>query len=207
MHNCGGIKGQLIEYLQDHPVISTHSHHLADASFHEFSLDELLRKTYVNWCGVGFDTSKESRAGYLEKVRYKSYFVWLQKSLQEMYGIDDRLTADNWEQVSDRIRAAHRDGAFHLQVLTERCRYERIILDTYWDPGSDNGHPEVFSPTFRIDPLLFGYSREAKDHDGNNPFLLYGDVPDNLSDYIAWVRGMIAQKKGQGCVALKSASA
>ena len=192
--------------MQDHPMISTHSHHLPDSSFQGFTLDSMLRQTYVNWCGITFDRSKESRRNYLEKVRYKSYFVWLQKALKELYGFE-KVTADNWEQVSDSIQLAHQDASFHLQILKQKCGYESIVLDTYWHPGSDNGHPDLFKPTFRIDPFLYGYSKDAKDHDGNNPMKLYGEVPDNLTDYIAWVKEWIVKRKHQGCVAIKSAVA
>ena len=200
-------KNELLEYMKNHSVISTHSHHLPDSSFEDFTLDSLLRQTYLNWCGIKFDKTRESRANYLEKVRYKSYFIWLQKSLQELYGFDEPLSADNWDQISEKIRHAHQDSSYHLWILKKECRYGRIILDTYWKPGSDDNHPEVFSPTFRIDPFMYGYSRDAKDHDGNNAAVLYGKLPENLTDYIIWIRELIVRNKQQGCVALKSAVA
>lgn len=87
------IKEQLVEYIKVHTIINTHSHHLPDNSFKGFTLDKLLMNSYVNWCGVQFDSSYESRSNYLDKVRHKSYFVWLQKSLQELYCFSAPLTA------------------------------------------------------------------------------------------------------------------
>lgn len=78
------IKEELKEYIKAHPIINTHSHHLSDSCFEGYTLDKLLKSIYVNWSGVTFDSSYESRIAYLEKVRYKSYFVWLHKSLQKL---------------------------------------------------------------------------------------------------------------------------
>ncbi len=74
------IKEQLYEYIKASTIINTHSHHLPNNTFKGFTLDKLLMNSYVNWCGVPFDSSYESRSNYLDKVRHKSYFIWLQKS-------------------------------------------------------------------------------------------------------------------------------
>jgi len=198
---------ELMDCACTHRTVSTHSHHLPDSAFRDFSLDILLKRSYVDWCGVGFDATQAGRRTYLDKVRHKSYFIWLQKSIMALYGIDKPLSADTWEETSRRISAAHRDKAFHLRVLKENCRYARVILDTYWEPGDDNGHPELFSPAFRVDPLFYAYSLSAKDHDGNNPSAMYGLPPDNLDDFLLWVRQLVIKKKRQGCVAIKAALA
>ena len=206
-HSGCDIVGELMGYMQGHQVISTHSHHLPDDAFKDFTLDTLLKRSYVDWCGVQFDGTKASRSAYLHKVGFKSYFVWLQISLKELYGFQEPLSADNWDGISGLIRSFHQDASFHLRVLKDNCRYTKIILDTYWDPGSDNGHADLFCPTFRVDPLFFAYAKDAKDHDGNNPSAMYGQYPDNLADFLLWVRQLVIQKKQQGCIALKCALA
>jgi hypothetical protein len=180
---------------------------MPDLSFAGFDLGHLLDQTYVAWNGIHFGSTGSSRSDYLDKVRFQSYFVWLQKGLQELYGMEEVLSADNWDRYSEAIEDSHRDASFHLRVLKGKCRYEKVILDTYWDPGSDNAHLEIFSPAFRIDPLLYGCSESAADHDGNSPWELYGGVPGNLSDYITWVDDRIRMKKQQGSIALKCAAA
>ncbi|HSK69803.1 MAG TPA: amidohydrolase family protein [Candidatus Limnocylindria bacterium] len=206
-HTPRDTHAQLMDHIGRRAAFNTHSHHLPDSAFRDFTLDTLLRRSYVDWCGVTFDETEASRAAYLDKVRFKSYFVWLQKSLQELYDFREPLTARNWDEVSARIASAHRDPAHHLRVLKETCGYAGVVLDTYWDPGSDNGHPERFSPTFRVDPLFFAYSPDGKDHDGNSPHALYGDCPRDLDGFLAWVRALVMRKKEQGCVALKCALA
>ena len=59
-----------------------------------------------------------------------------------------------------------------------------MLLDAYWDPGSDNEAPEFFAPTYRVNSFFFGYSTHTTDHDG-------------------WVRGNLLAHKAGGCVALK----
>jgi predicted TIM-barrel fold metal-dependent hydrolase len=79
-----------------------------------------------------------------------------------------------------------------------------MILDAYWDPGSDNGFPQIYSPTFRVNAFHFGFSPLADDSDGNNPYSLYPHAfITDLDEYVAWMRGRIAAQKASGCVALK----
>lgn len=198
---------ELINYMAGKLVINTHSHHMEDEFTNNFNLDKLLRQSYINWCGVSFDGTHHSRNSYLDKVRYNSYFVWLHRSLQELYGISETLTADNWDTFSEKIEAANKSWDYHIKLLKEKCSYEKVILDPYWNPGSHNGHPEIFTPTFRINMFLFGYTLEAKDHNGNNPLKIYGKTFKYIDDYVSFVREIIISKKKQGCVALKSALA
>ena len=41
------------------------------------------------------ETTAESRTAYLEKMRYRSYFIWLQKAVGKLYGISEPITAEN----------------------------------------------------------------------------------------------------------------
>lgn len=201
------IQSELADYIQNHPIINTHSHHLQDHSYKGFDLESVLKQSYVNWSQVPLDSTHKSRVNFLEKNRYNSYFVWLEKSLQELYRFNEPLTADNWDEISNRIAGAHKDEEYHMNILREKCQYKKIILDTYWQPGSNNGRPDIFTPTFRIDPFLYGYSPDARDLDGNSPYELYNDVPEDLNEYISFIEKMITLKKEQGCIALKSAVA
>lgn len=198
---------ELMAYMENKPVISTHSHHREDHTFEDFDLDKVLEDSYIEWSGERFDKTYEARENYLEKVRFKSYFVWLQKSIQHIYGFNEAITADNWDVISEKIRGAYKNRCHNIELLKNRCHYEKVVLDTYWDPGNDNGHPELFTPAFRINVFLFGYSKEARDHNGNNPLKLYDTDINDMDEYIAFIRSSIAHKKDKGCVALKSALA
>lgn len=62
-------------------------------------------------------TTAESRTAYLEKMRYRSYFIWLQKAVGKLYGISDPITAENWDMISEQIHKAHQNPSFYLDVL------------------------------------------------------------------------------------------
>jgi hypothetical protein len=195
---------ELAAFIESHPKISTHCHQLPTKEYRGFNLELLLRNTYVNWCGVPWDGSDLSRQNLLEKVRFNSFFVWLQKSLQQLYELDQPLSAALWQEWSDRIQAAYHEPSYPQDILTKRCNYKCMLLDAYWDPGSDNGFPDLFQPIFRINSFFFGYSPEATDHDGNNPYVLYPrPFIYDLDEYIAWMRDSIIAHKSSGCVALK----
>lgn len=191
-------------YIDSQPKVNTHCHQLPERELRQFGLERLLRNSYVNWCGVSWDNSHASHAVLIEKVGFNSFFVWLQKSLQQLYGENSRLSADTWQGWEDRIRAAYQDPLHAQTTLTKHCGYRRMLLDAYWDPGSDNGLPELFAPAYRINSFFFGYSLDAADHDGNNPYIL---APRaficDLDEYLGWVRDNLRLHRQAGCVALK----
>jgi len=188
-------------------AINTHSHHLEDISFREFNLDKLLVNTYIDWCGVKFNTSKKSRKNYINKVKFKSYYIWLQKALKEIYKLNEDISTENWDRYSKIINDKHKEAGWHKKILKDYCNYEKIILDAYWNPGSDNNDPDIFLPSLRINPLFFGYSRTVFDHNENNVFKLYNKEFSDIDDYILFIRDLIINKIKDGCVALKNAIA
>jgi predicted TIM-barrel fold metal-dependent hydrolase len=198
---------ELLAYMNGLKVISTHSHHLKDEEFKGLTLKRLIENSYVSWSGLKLEDTYASRKEYIGSLKYKSYFVWLQKALGEIYSMDSPLTADNWELISDKITERHKDTHFHLDLLKNKCKYEKIIIDTYWNPGDNNGHPDLFSPTYRINSFITGYSKEVKDHNGNNPYQYYDADIQDIDEYIQYMKGIIKLKKNEGCVALKSALA
>ncbi len=198
---------EIRKFIEKQPIINTHCHHRKSSEFENFSLDRLIENSYAGWCNAEPGKTREQRHLFLKKVTNRSYFIWLQRSLQELYGFDERLTADNWDEWSETIQAAHRDADHHISVLKKRCGYKKIILDAYWDPGSDNGFSDLFVPTYRINMYLYGYSNESEDHNGNNPQRLYKRRIKDIDSYTTFMREMVEKKRDEGCVALKSALA
>ena len=137
--------------------------------------------------------SDRSRQNLLEKVRFNSFFVWLQKSLQQLYGINQPLSGALWQEWSDRIQAAYHEPAHPQEILTERCNYRRMILDAYWDPGSDNGFPNLFA-THLPRQLLFLWlfsTRLAIMTEIIHIVLYPRPFIIDLDEYIAWMRDTI----------------
>jgi hypothetical protein len=198
------LQAEFFAYAESRPKISTHCHQRPGRDLQAFDLEALLRNSYVNWCGVSWDSSPQSRQAFLEKVRFNSFFIWLQKSLLRLYGGSIPLTISSWQAWSDRIQAAYRDPSHPRRTLAGQCGYRRMLLDAYWNPGSDNDSPEFFAPTYRVNAFFFGYSAVARDHDGNNPYDLSPcTFITDLDEYVVWVRQNILSHQASGCVALK----
>ncbi len=197
----------IYDFIASIKAVNTHSHHYEDEKFQGFDLSRILENSYVAWCGQKFDRGKESRNRYLQKVRYKHYFRALQKSFMEIYDFKEELTCDNWDRYDTIVAQKYLDPDWHLGILKRYGNYEKIILDAYWQPGSDNGHPDTFASTFRVDPLFFGYDRNALDHDGNNACVLYGKESSNIDEYLEFIYELIKSKIVSGSICLKNAIA
>ncbi len=197
------------KYISTLPVFSDHDHHERDKFFHKgMTLDKLINQTYVSWTGYQSDGSAESRAALLDNVRFNSYYTWFEKGLQALHNIDEPITVDNWDAISAKITARYAgDSDFHWQSMLD-AGFERMILDAYWDPGDDDGHGEVFVPTFRIDKFLYGFHRESI---APNEFAVwdrYSFDGGDLDDYVENMRAIIGERVQAGkAVAFKCAEA
>lgn len=192
----------LAEHIDFLPIISTHEHHNPFPPQEETTLDYLLTHGYVAWCAV----DPRYRERFLDLICGNSYFVWYERALDDLFEFGGRITLENWDSISEKTSEAFARPEFHEWIFREKCRYQRAINDPYWDPGSDNGRPDLYAPTFRINSFLFGNHPDSGDHNGNNAQRLYGKC-DTLDEYLAMIDRVIGEKKAQGCVALKSALA
>lgn len=129
---------ELLSALDRQRIINTHCHHLDDSFQNKLNLESLLRNAYVSWCGVDFDKTIEKRRAYFQRVRFNSYFHWLEIGLQHLYDLSVPLNESTWELFDERIKAAGRDPNHHLEILEDRCHHEQVLLDAYWAPGSDD---------------------------------------------------------------------
>jgi hypothetical protein len=222
----------LYKLIESLPVVSSHEHHFPDEFHKGLTLERLFENSYL--CTIAGSTGKtslpsrdflasgrgrirgypipiedpERREEFLGNCRYNSYFVWLEKSLQHIYQFDEKIMPENWDQISRCIAQKHANDRIHLDILREVAGYRRVVLDPFWNYGSDLGHPEFFSPTMRTDMFVTSFHPEAPDHDGNTPFILYPEAPtENFDDYLDFIEDLFTQWHNTGAVAMKSASA
>ena len=194
--------------LESLPVVSSHEHHWPDELQLGLTLDRVIEKSYVGWRGVGMGSTRAERSAFLARQRGGSYFTWLEKGIQRVHRFDQKITAENWDELSDRIAARHAQPGEHIAILREAGRYRRAVQDTYWQYGSDVGHPEMFSPTMRTDMFVRGFHPAVRDHDNNNPFSFYPDAPrSDFAAYLAYLESLYTGWRQAGAVAMKSASA
>lgn len=191
------------------PVFSDHDHHQKDAFFaEEMSLDKLLNNSYVAWTGYTCDGSDDARRQLLDNVRFNSYFTWFHRGLKQVHGIDEDLTIDNWRSISQKVAGRYAEDAdFHWRALLENG-YERLVLDAYWDPGSNDGHPEAFIPAFRIDKFTYGFHSESIAPNEFAVWRRYGFSGGSLGEFVEMMRATVKARYNQGKVAaLKCAEA
>lgn len=195
--------------IQKAPIINSHSHHLRDCDHKTLNLEKVLRSSYVNWCHIPIPDAdcRDEINSWLNSVRNRSYFVWLEKALMDLYGIEERLDADTWDVYSQAVSKAHEDENWHIKILREKCSYKAVFLDAFWEPGDDNDHPDLFRPAYRVNSIFFGYNRKAKDHNGNNFQVLQNQSITDISEYTELIYNVLHEKKRAGCTVLKCALA
>lgn len=216
-------------FVDELPVISSHEHHLPDDLQKDLSLDKLLLHSYLSWytdSGNGPKPYPDYRKKYhlpqdhpgkdpylarevfLEQFASNTYWVWLEKAIQAIYQLNDRISAENWDQISHKISESYKDPAHHLRVLSDTGRYLRAIQDSYWNYASNLGHPELFSPTIRTDMFVMSSHESMRDADQNSPFSIYPDIPaNNFDDYLDFVNALYEGWRNKGAVAMKCAVA
>ncbi len=211
------------------PAVSTHSHHLPDDFHKGLTLDRIFESSYlVILAGLAEGEKLETRdylnlktrsisfprkdtnqrGDFLSHVRYNSYFVWLEKALQKIYGFEENISPENWDDISSRIKARHMDESIHLKILRDVAGFRRVIQDSYWNYAYNLGHPELFSTELRTDMFIHCYHPDIVDHDGNNPFRFYPQAPTGcLGEYLDFLEDLFTKWRDLGAVTMKSASA
>ena len=192
------------DFCAEQTVVNTHSHYLPDEQ-QSSDLDWLLENAYVSWRGIG---AREDRETYLRRLRGNNYYHWLERGLRGLTGFDQPLTTANWDAFSEEIRGQFPDAASMLRAMKDACRYRSVVLDAYWSPGSDDGHPELFDPAYRVNMYLFGWDAGRRDHNGNDPFAVNGwSPPATLEAYLKRMDDEIERNVRSGCSCLKLAAA
>lgn len=208
---------RIYETVDSFPVFSDHEHHHPDGFFHDgMNLQKLIDNSYLYWMtGPENARGMPDRKVFFDRLRFNSYFVWLERGIQKLHGFAKPFAADTWDELDARIKIAYLDGDFHWKSLA-RAGYEAIVLDAYWRPGSDDGHPGLFKPTFRIDKFPYGFHRDSAsvketpiyDAEPFYPWKEYGFSGGTLADYVELMQATIEKSYLSGkIVSLKTALA
>lgn len=197
----------LLEEIQQIRIISTHNHHLNDEDYVGIGLRDVLEHSYLNSNErppkFGDKASWET---YLLKNRTNSFFRWNLAALEKIYGLPVR--PDTVVALDDIVRRAYADPKHHLRLLTDTCRFDKVINERQPHPGDDLGHPELFAPSFRCDCFFSGYLADKPEPNGFFARSLFADPTcPTLESYLDQMRTAIEAKKKGGCVALKVAIA
>ncbi len=195
----------ILQYLSDLPIISSHEHHLEASVQSSLTLDVIFKNSYVGWCSLPASTSKAVRTQWLTSIRANTYFVWLEKSICQLYGYDE-INADNWDDISEVIQKCHQNKSHHWNILEVNSKYQKFIQDSYWKPGDCLNNPGFVASAYRMDTWMAGFHPDCLDHDSMNPRMIAeGDMQD-LDAYEAAIKEDI-RKNMPAVSAIKCAAA
>ncbi|MGI6005066.1 MAG: amidohydrolase family protein [Christensenellales bacterium] len=194
---------ELGEFISQQPIISSHCHHLPDDKTAAADLRFILDNSYCSWMEETPQWNGDAVEGYVNRMKTNTYFRWLQQSLKALYGME--LSKDTYRELDARIKSAYADPAYHLHLLKDKCNYAFNVLDSYWLPGSNNGHPEIFKHTFRCDMYYNAYDYDKLTKHGVS---VYNDEmrKEDTRDFAAFVentKGNIRKHRQNGASAIK----
>jgi len=199
---------KIYDYIRGLPVVSTHEHHLEDRDQSNLDLKGIFEHSYVAWQLIPVGNNYDEHKNFLEKVRYNSYFVWLEKALDKLYKFGGKITEDNWNEISQKIIDKHKDSNEHIRILKENCRYKRGITDIYWSPGSDLGHPDIFTPVVRVDSFILHFHPSQSFEDVVVPWDFIPDLKGLYFDeYVQAIISFLQNRIKNGAVGFKIAAA
>jgi len=197
------------ETVETMPLFSSHEHYFEIDTGGLVGMNTLIANSYLDaeWTFLEPGATPQSHGLFLSQLRAKSYLRWFCKSLRVLYDMEEELSAENWESYGSRIDEKRRESGFLNSIYRDFCRYEAVVQDAYWSPGSLPAGMEFFYAAFRINSFLYSYSMDSEDHNGNNARKLYGFNTDDIDEYVSIMEGIILKQVDGGCVALKSALA
>lgn len=197
---------EMQNYMEGISIINTHCHHWRSDILVNTGIDFLLSNSYPGWTTNAPSHEKDDICSYINRYRSNSYFRWLFLALEKLYNLS--FTAENFDKLDIKIKEANGDPGYNIRILKNVCKYEKVILDYYMEPGSNNGHPELFTPTYRIDMYLNGWKYDGEDINGVKVRdMVDMSAVESLEDYIKVMEDQIVLHKKMGCVALKLATA
>ena len=199
---------QLKQYMEGLVSVNTHSHAWEPERLHRIGLYDVIMQSYLRWCRIPLEETRESIAHFTEYVKYNAYFRWLEKGLQVLCGTDVPLSTDTYWDYDAAVRANHEELHYSERVDREILHFDHTVLDRDTVPGWDNGCPGSYDPVYRFDMWMVGYDPAVRDHNKLNPFSWYDmDADMRFDEYVRACQDKVAEMIAGGCVGLKCAKA
>jgi len=206
---------RISETIADMHVVDTHEHTYPQGllACRNPSISDVFEGAYIFWIAKppakrdDFKSLVESVRGISGSAFYKSCSI----AIKDIYGVDiDPPSEEAFSEASKLIREAYKSNYWTRRVFKESSLIDKVLWDPYWDIWRESLDTELFKPVFRINSLLFGYRRDARDHNGNSPYVFedYLNLKvETFENYVGLVDKVLDEAKRRGYVALKSALA
>ena len=194
---------EISEYISGMQIISSHCHHLPDENFADMGLFSVLEKGYCQWMEPTPEANRGAVEEYIFKMRANTYFRWLQQSFKKLYGVE--MSAETYIELDEKIKAANADSNYHLKLLRDTCNYKYNVLDSYWAPGTNNNHPEIFKHTYRCDTFMNAFDYDLKTVYGLSAydFAMSKDETKDFESFVQNTLSSVRKAKIAGASALK----
>jgi len=206
---------QLLEWKK----IDTHEHFFPQNHFQESPdiLFSIFKDSYLPWILYGArDLSsvaftREDVLRGIKKIPGSAFYRYLMQAFAYMYDFNDEfLTEENWDGLSRFIKDQYSQYDMLERWIFQKLNVQRVVLDRYWVIGDFDIDSRYFSPVLRIDPLFYGFSQAALDHDQMNPRLWAensGISIETFDEYLSYVDYLFEKGNAQGICAVKCAIA
>jgi len=205
---------KLLEEINQLHVIDTHEHTyppevmLAKGP----TIVDILEGSYLFWIAKPMRNREDysELVQCIQEVMGNSFFKSCSLAVRELYGVNiDPPYINSLREATKRIKKAYRNPSWIKTIFRNKALIDKAIWDPYWNILGDSFDPSLFAPVFRIDPFLVGYSRDARDQDGNTAYIFedrMGISVKNFDDYLALIDKALDEARRK-CVAIKCASA
>ncbi|NSW77107.1 MAG: amidohydrolase family protein [Candidatus Atribacteria bacterium] len=210
---------EIWETLLESPKIDTHEHLLPQETFADSAdiLFSILSKSYLPWILFGardlhrIAWDRDSLYQAMRKIPASAFRKYLERAFSFLYGFSgDLLKEEDRRVLAGKIRQAYAEKDLVAEWLQGRLRIEKVVLDRYWVVNDYTLPGDFFAPVLRIDPYLYGFSAQARDHDDQTPYAPgeeKGKEITTLEEYLALIDRRFQEGLTHGIVALKCATA
>lgn len=163
--------GHVLEHLQEIDIIDTHEHIMAQSEVLQepLHLFRVFENSYarLDFISAGMPPEAwemghpqeiwQAFDGFQDRVGYTCYFSNIIRALQDLYGLEgDRITAKNWQDLSEKIVQAYQRDDWYEHVLKEKAGIKTSFLDRFWAVERLTFDTAHFVPVLRTNPLILG---------------------------------------------------
>ena len=88
----------------------------------------------MGWCHYDWDETREGAKQFVEGLRHNSYFYWMEKSLQKLFGTEKRLNDETFTWFDEQIKMFSNRLISDDEFLKRECpvSYTHLTLPTIY---------------------------------------------------------------------------